>query len=195
MYGVRNFSSLPIISKTIKTKNFVCFKFFPGVLRAWRSQLPKAALKVSPIVCTILKITFNTYTSFHCSVTEDDFLLIHNNGVWPEGCLVAPFLDTPDQIFNSDSHYTSRHPSPGAASSLAAPTSGLVPLIEEADGEWSYITSLKINCCDAKMRDISTSNIKLKLLLKYFTKILEFLRSNKLNCLIMHILWIIRPFV
>ena len=41
---------------------------------------------------------------------EDDFLLAHNTGMFPDGCLVAPLYGQikPDQIFNWDSHVTSR---------------------------------------------------------------------------------------
>ena len=43
------------------------------------------------IVHTKLKIMFNTYASFHFSVTEDDLPHIHKTGVCPDGCLIAPF--------------------------------------------------------------------------------------------------------
>jgi hypothetical protein len=47
------------------------------------------------------KTKFNSYFSFHISVTEDEFLLINNPGVLPSGCLIAPYYGklTPDQVF------------------------------------------------------------------------------------------------
>jgi hypothetical protein len=88
------------------------------------------------VVCTNLKTRYNSYASFHVSVTEDDFPLIHNTGVWPDGCLIAPFYGrlNPDQIFNSNAHASCRPPSPGATSNEAAPTSDLVVLTDEAHG-------------------------------------------------------------
>jgi hypothetical protein len=53
------------------------------------------------LVCTKLKTKFKSYASFHISVTEDEFSVINNIGVWPYGCLIAPYYGklTPDQIF------------------------------------------------------------------------------------------------
>jgi hypothetical protein len=58
-------------------------------------------LSLKKLVCTRLKTKFNSYSSFHISVTEDDFPLINNTGVGPSGCLIAPFYGklTPDQVF------------------------------------------------------------------------------------------------
>jgi hypothetical protein len=43
------------------------------------------------MVCTKLKTRFSSYTSFHVLVDEDEFPLTNNAGVWPNGCLIAPF--------------------------------------------------------------------------------------------------------
>jgi hypothetical protein len=55
------------------------------------------------LVCTRLKTKFNTYASFQISVTEEDFPLINNVGVWPDGCLIAPFYGrlSSEQIFST----------------------------------------------------------------------------------------------
>jgi hypothetical protein len=47
---------------------------------------------------------------------EDDFHLINNTGVWPNGCLIAPYYGrlNPDQIYTTETSATSRPPSPGA---------------------------------------------------------------------------------
>jgi hypothetical protein len=53
------------------------------------------------LACTRLKTKFNFYASFHISVTEDGFSLINDVGVWPSGCLIAPYYGklTPDQVY------------------------------------------------------------------------------------------------
>jgi hypothetical protein len=57
------------------------------------------------LVCTRLKTKFNSYSSFHISVNEEDFPVINNTGVWPRGCLIASFYGKliTDQIFASGS--------------------------------------------------------------------------------------------
>jgi hypothetical protein len=54
------------------------------------------------LVCSKLKTEFNSYSSFHISVTEDELSLINDTAVWPSGCLIAPYFGKlmPDQIFN-----------------------------------------------------------------------------------------------
>jgi hypothetical protein len=58
-------------------------------------------LSLKNLVCTRLKTKFNSHSSFHISVTEDEFPLINNTGVWPSGCLIALYYGklTPDQVF------------------------------------------------------------------------------------------------
>jgi hypothetical protein len=55
------------------------------------------------LVCTRLKTKFDIYASFHISVKEEDFPPIINTGVWPDGCLIAPFYGklTTDQVYSS----------------------------------------------------------------------------------------------
>jgi hypothetical protein len=54
------------------------------------------------MIIIILKTKFSTYASFHVLVNEDDFPLINNTGVWPNGCLITPFFGklTPEQIYS-----------------------------------------------------------------------------------------------
>jgi hypothetical protein len=134
MHGVRNSSSLPVVSKRPKTKALFVSRFSPEVSASDVENSLKEQLKLSLVVCTKLKTRYNSYASFHMSVTGDDFPLIHNTGVWPEGCLIAPFYGrlNPDQIFNPNAHASCRPPSPGAASNEAAPTSDLVVLTDKA---------------------------------------------------------------
>jgi hypothetical protein len=49
-------------------------------------------LKVSSLTCTRLKTKFSAYASCHNYVNEEDFPSINNTGVWPNGCLISPFL-------------------------------------------------------------------------------------------------------
>jgi hypothetical protein len=55
------------------------------------------------LVCTRLKTKFSSYASFHVLVNEGDSPLINNTGVWPNGCLIAPFFGklTPEQIYST----------------------------------------------------------------------------------------------
>jgi hypothetical protein len=48
-------------------------------------------LSLKKLVCTRLKIKFNTYALFHVLAIGGEFPLINNTGVWPVGCLIAPF--------------------------------------------------------------------------------------------------------
>jgi hypothetical protein len=91
-------SSGPVVSKGVEVK--LCLFHAPP------RKSPQ--LKLST-VCTKLKIKFKTYVSFHVSVTEDDFPLIHNTDIRPDGRLNGPFYErlNPDEIFNSDLSYTS----------------------------------------------------------------------------------------
>ncbi|KAJ4440788.1 hypothetical protein ANN_10634 [Periplaneta americana] len=68
----------------------------------------KNQLSLSSLVVTKLKTKYETYSSFHISVEEKDFHLINNTGVWPVGCLIAPFYGKlkPEQHYAS----TAREP-------------------------------------------------------------------------------------
>jgi hypothetical protein len=102
MYGARKSSSLPVVSKRPKTKALFVSRFSAEVSASDVENSLQEPLKLSLVVCAKLKTRYNSYASFYVSVTEDDFPLIHNTGVWPEGCLIAPFYGrlNPDQICN-----------------------------------------------------------------------------------------------
>jgi hypothetical protein len=108
---------------------------------------------------------------------------IHRTGVWPEGCLITLFYGHAKPILNLDSHITSRSLSPVVTSSLATPTSGLVPLIEEADGGRRYTTYLKVNCCDANMCDFSMSNTRTETTSEIFYQNIRGLRTKQTELL------------
>jgi hypothetical protein len=77
----------------------------------------KDQLQLASLTCTRLKTKHNSYASFHVSVNEDDFPLINNTGVWPNGVLVAPYYGrlSPEQIYCAEAPARSRPPSPGAS--------------------------------------------------------------------------------
>jgi hypothetical protein len=103
MIGVRN-SSLVTISKSVKTKSLFVSRFSPHVTSSDIEESLNEQLKLSSLVCTRLKTKHNTYASFHILVQEDDFSLINNAGVWPQGALIAPFYErlNPDQIYSTE---------------------------------------------------------------------------------------------
>jgi hypothetical protein len=53
-------------------------------------------------------------------VSEDDFHLINNTDVWPNGCLIAPYYGwlNPDQIYTVPMSAVSRPPTPGTGDNL-----------------------------------------------------------------------------
>jgi hypothetical protein len=52
----------------------------------------------------MLKTNFKSLSSSHVSVNDDDFPLISNARVWPNSCLIAPFLGqlNPEQIHSTE---------------------------------------------------------------------------------------------
>jgi hypothetical protein len=93
--------SLPVISKPERSKALFVSRFSPEVTADDVHKSLKEQLSLKMLVCTKLRTKFNSYSSFHISVTEDEFALINNIGVWPSGCLIAPYYRkvTPAQIF------------------------------------------------------------------------------------------------
>jgi hypothetical protein len=72
---------------------FFVSRFSPEVTAADVEKSLKEQLSLKSLVCTRLKTKFNAYASFHISVNEENFPLINNTGVWPNGCLIAPFTE------------------------------------------------------------------------------------------------------
>jgi hypothetical protein len=100
MIGVRDTSILPVVSKRVKTKALFVSRFSPEVSSRDIEKFLKEQLKLSLPICTRLKTEFKTYASFHISVTEDNFSLIYNTGVWPDGCLIPPFYGRLNSLSN-----------------------------------------------------------------------------------------------
>ncbi|KDR12811.1 hypothetical protein L798_13273 [Zootermopsis nevadensis] len=109
LLGVRNSASLPIDSKMVRSKALFVSRFSPEATAADVDKSLKEQLSLKRLVCTRLKTKFNFYTSFHILVNEEDFPLVNNTGVWPNGCLIAPFYGklTPDQVYSPDAPLTS----------------------------------------------------------------------------------------
>jgi hypothetical protein len=101
LIGARNTPSLPVVAKNVKTKALFVSRFSPEVTADDVHKSIVEQLGLNKLVCTRLKTKFNTYASFHVSVAEDEFPLINDSGVWPTGCLIAPYYGrlTPDQVF------------------------------------------------------------------------------------------------
>jgi hypothetical protein len=118
MIGVRSSSSLSVVQKRLRRKSLFVSRFSPEVTTSDVEKSLKDQLQLASLTCTRLKTKYNSYASFHVSVTEDDFHLINNTGVWPNGCLITPYYGrlNPDQIYSVDIPATSRPASPSAGS-------------------------------------------------------------------------------
>jgi hypothetical protein len=117
LISVSSSLSLPVISKPERSKALFVSRFSPEVSA---DDLHKSLKK---LVCTKLRTKFNSYSSFHISVTEDEFSVINNIDVWPPGCLIAPYYGklTPDQIFTPS---TPEVGAPAVATKCAANPAG-----------------------------------------------------------------------
>jgi hypothetical protein len=100
LIGARNSPSLPVVAKNVKTRALFVSRFSPEVTADIHKSIVEQ-LGLNKLVCTRLKTKFNTYASFHISVAQDEFPLINDSGVWPTGCLIAPYYGRlmPDQVF------------------------------------------------------------------------------------------------
>jgi hypothetical protein len=85
LISVSNSLSLPVISKPERSKSLFVSRFIPEVTPDDVYTSLKEQFSLKKLVCTKLNIKFNSYSSFHISVTEDEFALINNIGVWPSG--------------------------------------------------------------------------------------------------------------
>jgi hypothetical protein len=75
MFGVRNSSSLPVVSKRPKTKALFVSRLSPEVSASDVEKFLKEQLKLSLVVRIKLKTRYNSYASFQVSVTRMTFLL------------------------------------------------------------------------------------------------------------------------
>jgi hypothetical protein len=98
---VRNRVSLPVVSKKERSKALFVSRFSPEDTTTDIEESLKEQLSLKRIVCTRLKTKFDIYASFHVLVNEDDFPLVNNMDVWPNGCLIASFFGrlSPDKIY------------------------------------------------------------------------------------------------
>jgi hypothetical protein len=87
--------------KKERTKALFVSRFSPEVTTDDVQKSLKEQLSLKMLDCTRLKTKFNSYASFHISVTEDEFPLINDASVWPSECLIAPYYGklAPDQVF------------------------------------------------------------------------------------------------
>nr|CAD7457768.1 unnamed protein product [Timema tahoe] len=98
-------TDLQTVNKVFKKKSLFVTRFSPEVSSlAIQSYLNKE-LNLDYLVCSKLKTKFNSYSSFHISVKEDDFPMINISDIWPSGCLIAPYYGKllPEQIVCEES--------------------------------------------------------------------------------------------
>jgi hypothetical protein len=109
LIGVRTSASLPVVLRKERSKTLFVSRFNPEVLAVDIEKSFKDQLSLKRLVYSRLKTKFNAYASFHVSVNEDEFPLINSTGVWPNGCLIAPFNGrlTAEQVYSSSTPLTS----------------------------------------------------------------------------------------
>ena len=81
--------ALPTMSTRVKTKVLFVSHFSPEASTCHTGNFLKEQLKLSSDVGMRLKNKFNKYASLLISVTADEFPLICNTDVWPDGCLIT----------------------------------------------------------------------------------------------------------
>ena len=115
MIGVRISSSLSVVQKR-RNKSLFVSRFSPDVTASDVENSLRDQLQLASLTCTRLKTKHDSYASFHISVTEVDFPLINNTGVWSSGCLIAPYYGrlSAEQLYNAETPATARSPSPVA---------------------------------------------------------------------------------
>jgi hypothetical protein len=118
MIGVSNSSSLSVVQKRVRMKSLFVSRFSPEVTATDVEKSLQEQLQLTSLVCTRLKTKHDSYASFHVSLPEGDFHLINNTGVWPNGCLIAPYYGrlSPDQIYTAEASDNSRGCSSDAGS-------------------------------------------------------------------------------
>jgi hypothetical protein len=113
LFGNRSGSSTSV-PKKVRTEALFVSRFSPEVTSADVEKSMKEQLDLASLKCTKLKTKYCSYSSFHISVSEDDFHLVNNTNVWPIGCLITPYYErlSPDQIYLEENSAVSRPPSP-----------------------------------------------------------------------------------
>lgn len=74
MIRMPSLSSLSIVAKKIRSKAHFVSKFSPVVTASDIEKSLKEQLKLASLVCTGLKIKFDSYAYLYVSVFEDEFL-------------------------------------------------------------------------------------------------------------------------
>jgi hypothetical protein len=84
-----------------KGSRLLSFRFSSEVTADDAEKSLKKLISLKKLVWIRLETKFNTYSSFHVSVIDDEFPLINDIDVWPTGCLIAPSYGklTPHQVY------------------------------------------------------------------------------------------------
>jgi hypothetical protein len=85
MVGVRNSTSLPVITQKPKLKLHFISRLGPDVLASDITDFLHVHLRVTYLSCTKSNIKFNSYSSFLVSVTEDCFPRVNDGAAWSNG--------------------------------------------------------------------------------------------------------------
>jgi hypothetical protein len=114
LFANKSGSSLSVVPKMVRIKALFVSRFSPDVTSADVEQSLKDQLELTSLTCTKLKTKFNSYSSFHIAVSEDDFHLISNTEVCPIDCLIVPYYGHLDleQIYFAGKSAVSKLPSP-----------------------------------------------------------------------------------
>lgn len=76
-----------------KYSNFFITRINPSVSAAELSNdLLTYAPDLKSVICSKISTKHPSYSSFHLTVPEEQKILISNDGAWPEGALVKPFI-------------------------------------------------------------------------------------------------------
>jgi hypothetical protein len=75
LFGNKSSPSLSTVPKRVRTKALLVSRLSPDVSSADVEQSLKDQSELPSLACTKLKTKFNSYSSFHIAVSEDDFHL------------------------------------------------------------------------------------------------------------------------
>jgi len=89
LFGVRNSSSLPVISQKPKLKSHSILCLGPDILTSYIENFLQGRLELTSLSCK-LKTKFHSL-SFHMFVTEDNFSHVNDSDDWPNERLIALF--------------------------------------------------------------------------------------------------------
>ncbi|KAG0434473.1 hypothetical protein HPB47_019085 [Ixodes persulcatus] len=85
-------SMLHVVAKPPRKKALFVSRLHPETTCEEVSEIVGSVLDSQGFECTKLASRYDTYSSFHVSVNDEDFEKLVCPDLWPEGCLFRPFL-------------------------------------------------------------------------------------------------------